>query len=52
MSKPLAGLAEAVIILVMVACIAIACLRIDQTDSMARCQERHSFDTCHSALNR
>lgn len=42
---------EMILIAGAVACLAFACARID-TDAMARCQTRHSFDTCHGALNR
>lgn len=44
---------ECVIIAAIVACITLVAARIDYRDqAMTTCLERHSFDTCHSALNR
>lgn len=44
---------ECVILAAIVACITLVAARIDHRDSaMKTCLERHSFDTCHSALNR
>lgn len=44
------SLADTVLAFAAVALLAWACARID--DGMTKCQERHSFSTCHSALNR
>lgn len=44
---------ECVILAAIVACITLAATSIDYRDqAMATCLERHSHDTCHSALNR
>lgn len=43
---------EALIIIAAMALLVIACLRLDASDAMAKCQTLHSFDTCHHALNR
>lgn len=32
--------------------LAIAAIHVDMSDAMAKCQTRHSFATCHSALYR
>jgi len=46
-------LADAVLIIAAIGLLAIACYRIDLfSDAMAQCQQRHSFDACHGALNR
>jgi hypothetical protein len=43
---------ECTILAAIIACITLAAGAIDMRDSMAKCQERHSFSTCHAALNR
>lgn len=43
---------EWIILAAIVACITLAAGAIDMRDSMAKCQERYSFSTCHAALNR
>lgn len=44
---------ECVILATIVACITLVAARTDFRDqAMTTCLERHSFDTCHSALNR
>lgn len=44
---------ECMILAAIVACITLAATSIDYRDqAMTTCLERHSFDTCHSALNR
>lgn len=44
---------ECVILAATVACITLVAARIDYRDqAMTTCQKRHSFATCHSALNR
>jgi hypothetical protein len=48
MSRP--TFTDAALVLATVALLAWACTRID--DGMTKCQERHSFATCHAALNR
>lgn len=48
-----ARLMECIILGAFIACITFVAARIDYRDqAMKTCLERHSFDTCHSALNR
>ena len=46
------SLADTVLVIAAVALLAWACARIDNESAMTKCQERHSFSTCHAALNR
>ncbi len=46
-----AAILDAAALALAAALFAIACARIDAA-VMARCTERHSFATCHGALNR
>lgn len=43
---------EAAILAGFFAALTALCLHLDARDAMAKCQERASFATCHTALNR